>query len=620
MRSAMSLAVGVFLTLAFISTPVAVAGGPGPVGSPELESAREPPAGDRLDSDSTDAGFDAGAVAPASLTLPVTVPGNGMDLVLTPPSIQFSVPGLPPPPPLVGPAPPAIDSKEMRADLPGFKLDAGPAAVLASETARDAGADALEDARDAFAAAYAAHCAVRKVNDRGCDGPLQRRHCFINGDPNTCENGGHINTPQPQFGPWDLFQEPGNCNPDGGICLQILEGLDNGGGRELFQDGVTSYLGNNENSEVFLPELDDRPLWEDAFHLVDRLPSLWEAAWEASDDQGARPTAISSHGASVRAPGQAGLDSNPPLSESPLPSFPGFTVSFGVMPIHLSLIPGPSDVEGVEARTPGTPGVSVQAELARTTAGAAVAADASASSVATPPRDPPESVVPSPASALAALPPGAVSPSPLTQDRSLAILLLGLCLLLPLLALYHRVRKDRALDNPQRRAVHDAVLAQPGITPGELSRATGMHYTSCEHHLQLLQDIGLVVILRFDGRMRCFENHNRYGCKETRVLAAARNPTAREVLSRVLRTPGITPAELAHDLGITRPGVKRHVDRLVSWGLLAAQREGARLHLRVKPEAVDAVLLGLGAGISSTASPAQPDNAGLSPSSPGGAA
>ncbi|HVL86376.1 MAG TPA: MarR family transcriptional regulator, partial [Candidatus Thermoplasmatota archaeon] len=176
------------------------------------------------------------------------------------------------------------------------------------------------------------------------------------------------------------------------------------------------------------------------------------------------------------------------------------------------------------------------------------------------------------------------------QSGVMAALLLGVALAIPLWALYRRLVREGALDQERRRRIHDLVLASPGITAGELRSATGLHYTTVTHHLRVLHELGLVEVLRLDGRLRAFENHGRFGCVEKRVAAAAKSATSLAVLTVALRRPGVSPSTVATELGLTRPAVKRHVDKLAAWGLLEPRREGARLRLHLSPRAVDAVL------------------------------
>jgi DNA-binding MarR family transcriptional regulator len=181
------------------------------------------------------------------------------------------------------------------------------------------------------------------------------------------------------------------------------------------------------------------------------------------------------------------------------------------------------------------------------------------------------------------------TPSGWEQAEAAARMVVGTSLLLPAWALYRRVRANMALDQPQRRDIYERVVAEPGMTPSDLRAATGLHYTTCVHHLRVLSQLGFVELRRVGGQVRCFENHRRYGEAESNALAAARSPTAGKLLKLTLEQPGITPAEAAKDLGITRSTVKHHVDRLAAWGVLSTQQDGPHIRLHVVPAAEGAL-------------------------------
>ncbi|MGQ0534659.1 MAG: winged helix-turn-helix transcriptional regulator [Methanobacteriota archaeon] len=190
----------------------------------------------------------------------------------------------------------------------------------------------------------------------------------------------------------------------------------------------------------------------------------------------------------------------------------------------------------------------------------------------------------------------ALTPAPLSSGPFLAILAVSGALLAvpPLLALYRRVLAARALENPERRRIYDEIVRRPGVNPGDLRAATGLHYTTCEHHVRILADLGLIQTLRLGVHLRLYENHGRYGATETRVLAAMRHATTRAVLTHILRNPHVRPAEVARAVGLSRPAAKHHVDRLVSLGLVEAGRDGTAVRLSIAPKAVDPLIAALG--------------------------
>ncbi|HVL86431.1 MAG TPA: winged helix-turn-helix transcriptional regulator [Candidatus Thermoplasmatota archaeon] len=167
---------------------------------------------------------------------------------------------------------------------------------------------------------------------------------------------------------------------------------------------------------------------------------------------------------------------------------------------------------------------------------------------------------------------------------------LVLALAIPVWLLYRRVDARNALANPQRRRILDRIVAEPGITAADLARLTGLHYTSCEHHVRMLEASGHVYVLRVAGSKRCFENHGRYGAVEARALAASRVPGSFALLRLAARADGVSLSEAARALGRSVSTTKHHADRLTALGLLCAKRRGRCVLYRVPAPALDGVL------------------------------
>ncbi|MGQ0534525.1 MAG: winged helix-turn-helix transcriptional regulator [Methanobacteriota archaeon] len=152
-------------------------------------------------------------------------------------------------------------------------------------------------------------------------------------------------------------------------------------------------------------------------------------------------------------------------------------------------------------------------------------------------------------------------------------------LLLPLWILFRRLRAVDLLDQPQRRALYETILSSPGLTAGALATRAGLHYTSVQHHLRILDEMGLVELRRVAGRIHCFENHGRFSRAASDLHAVLQGATARRLLAFLSAHPGATPSEAARALALRPSTVKHHMDRLAGFGLLRIEPAGGRLHL-----------------------------------------
>jgi DNA-binding transcriptional ArsR family regulator len=71
-----------------------------------------------------------------------------------------------------------------------------------------------------------------------------------------------------------------------------------------------------------------------------------------------------------------------------------------------------------------------------------------------------------------------------------------------------------------------------------------------------------------------------------RTFSALSDPTRRDILERLGRGPA-TLSELAHPLGISLPGVLKHVRVLESAQLVTTERNGRTRECRLGPEPLD---------------------------------
>jgi DNA-binding transcriptional ArsR family regulator len=133
--------------------------------------------------------------------------------------------------------------------------------------------------------------------------------------------------------------------------------------------------------------------------------------------------------------------------------------------------------------------------------------------------------------------------------------------------LYARFAPSRLLEHPARQKLRALVEAEPGVTVNDAERASGLTHGAFAHHLQKLEDGGLVLAVR-DGQLkRLFVP----GAEPP----AARAPLDERILDLVAqRQGGARPADLARELGASRQAVHYHLKRLVREGRLVVVNGG----------------------------------------------
>lgn len=139
-------------------------------------------------------------------------------------------------------------------------------------------------------------------------------------------------------------------------------------------------------------------------------------------------------------------------------------------------------------------------------------------------------------------------------------------------ALYSRIRSEDALANPTRARVHALVSATPGIHYRALHRAAGISHAALAHHLRTLHKTGLIEVHRSPSRVR-------FAVVGAATSTLSPPDTTARVHAHVVARPGTTPSALADALGLARPLVAYHLDRLEREGRLRRERRGREVHL-----------------------------------------
>lgn len=140
---------------------------------------------------------------------------------------------------------------------------------------------------------------------------------------------------------------------------------------------------------------------------------------------------------------------------------------------------------------------------------------------------------------------------------------------------YAKLHKKELLNNAYRDRITGLVRQEPGITGPELKTAVGGSLSTVVYHLRVLERNKLVSSM-IDGRHRRFFPTEQVSWGERGRLAALRNAKTRELYQIIHDEPGIAPKDLSGRVGLSRPTVYWHVDRLVRVGLVGHDRERGR--------------------------------------------
>lgn len=165
---------------------------------------------------------------------------------------------------------------------------------------------------------------------------------------------------------------------------------------------------------------------------------------------------------------------------------------------------------------------------------------------------------------------------------------LGILTLLGL-ALYSRIRPSATLANDTRKTIFEAVCANPGLGVQELSKTSGVSYSTTTYHLERLASAGMIVMTPEGNKLRYYQNGGNFSEAERRILPLLKNTEAARVLDAIASEPGTYRTQLAQRLGVTTTTINWHLRRLFEAGLIRETRQGRNAYLYPSPQATQSL-------------------------------
>lgn len=157
-----------------------------------------------------------------------------------------------------------------------------------------------------------------------------------------------------------------------------------------------------------------------------------------------------------------------------------------------------------------------------------------------------------------------------------------------LLSLFARLSTDDVLDGA-RKQIYEHIEHNPGDHLAGITKAMGISSSSVRHHLDVLEWSEHIVSHK-DGKLRhYYPNRNGYriytsgfGYKE--VMAALRNPTAREMVKFLMSNERANQRDIAGALGLHPSTVNWHAGRLIAVSVISKTREGKDIRYALNRE------------------------------------
>lgn len=141
-----------------------------------------------------------------------------------------------------------------------------------------------------------------------------------------------------------------------------------------------------------------------------------------------------------------------------------------------------------------------------------------------------------------------------------------------LVPLYAKLTKDKVLDQETRNLVHTKVEHDPGCQVQDIADSLSVSWTTAAYHVRVLRKMGLLIGRQKGRHLHLFVSGSR-DAMAFEAMAALKNDTARDILSLVLRRPGVIQKDLCESLGIAASTASWHIARLRDHGLLREEKE-----------------------------------------------
>lgn len=156
---------------------------------------------------------------------------------------------------------------------------------------------------------------------------------------------------------------------------------------------------------------------------------------------------------------------------------------------------------------------------------------------------------------------------------------------------FSRLKDDALAGHPARRAILEAVRANPDVNLRTLVSLTGLEKSTVRYHARVLETRGLIHSRRV-GRDRCFIAKQNGAKPNAQTQDLPRDLLLRNdvVVGHLMRTLGPQGARLnpvlvrlSADLGISRPGAWKAVVRAEQYGLVRRERQGREVWVSCVP-------------------------------------
>jgi DNA-binding transcriptional ArsR family regulator len=143
--------------------------------------------------------------------------------------------------------------------------------------------------------------------------------------------------------------------------------------------------------------------------------------------------------------------------------------------------------------------------------------------------------------------------------------------------LYSRLSRDELLENETRRALHDLIEDEPGLSTQELCDRVDAGWGNTVYHLQRLEQAGFVTSEK-QGHHRRFYKNGEVGSDDSEALGVLKNDNANKIARYLVAEPGANQTDVCEALDISPSLAHKWISRLEEQDLVDSEREWRSKH------------------------------------------
>ncbi|SFS49491.1 helix-turn-helix domain-containing protein [Halostagnicola kamekurae] len=144
---------------------------------------------------------------------------------------------------------------------------------------------------------------------------------------------------------------------------------------------------------------------------------------------------------------------------------------------------------------------------------------------------------------------------------------------------YSRYDDSDPLENETRATIYETVESKPGCYLSELGEDAGVSLSTVRHHVQILEDEGLLTTAKVNGKRRYYPEET-----DAALQAALEEPAKRDVLEALSTLERPNNSQLASALDRDSSTITHHLSALEDDGLVVRERDGRSTVTELAPE------------------------------------